>query len=320
MNSMRVVAVVIGVVGFLGSAPAQAAVPMGTTVSLRSINHPDRFVRHRSFLGELTPVSSDQDQKDSRFIARPGLAGQGVSFESVNFPGYFLRHQNFQLKLQQREDSDGYKKDATFMERPGASGKGASFESVNFPGHYIRHCSFKIFLDNNARGNTACDKTDASYKADSSFEVLDVDRRVQLRSVSFPDRFLRHRGFVGELTQLSSEQDQKDAAFIMRPGLAGQGVSFESVYYPGYFLRHQNFQLKLQAREESETFRKDATFVERAGVSGKGVSFESVNFPGHYVRHCSFKIFLDNNARGNTACAQSDATFKADSSFETIAR
>jgi hypothetical protein len=317
---MRAAAVVVGVVGFLGSARAEAALTMGTTVSLRSISHTDRFVRHRSFLGELTPVSSDQDQKDSRFIARPGLAGQGVSFESVNFPGYFLRHQNFQLKLEKREDSDGFKKDATFLERAGVGGRGVSFESVNFPGHYLRHCSFKMFLDNNARGNAACDKSDAVYKADSSFEVLDMDRRVQLRSVSFPDRFLRHRGFVGELTPVSSEQDQKDSMFIMRPGLAGQGVSFESVYFPGYFLRHENFQIKLVSRQENGTFNKDATFVERAGIAGKGVSFESINYPGHYVRHCSFKIFIDNNARGNSACAVNDATFKADSSFDTVAR
>jgi hypothetical protein len=74
-------------------------------VQLRSVNTPDRYVRHRAYLGELTPVSSELDKQDSRFIIRPGLAGKGVSFESVNFPGFFLRHESFAIKLQEREES-----------------------------------------------------------------------------------------------------------------------------------------------------------------------------------------------------------------------
>ena len=34
-----------------------------------------QFVRHRFFLPELTPVSSELDQKDATFVLRPGLNG-----------------------------------------------------------------------------------------------------------------------------------------------------------------------------------------------------------------------------------------------------
>ncbi len=149
-------------------------VPSVKVVQLRSVNYRDRFVRHRSFLGELTPLASELDQKDASFIIRPGLAGKGVSFEPVNYPGYFLRHQGFALKLHKRESSDLFKADATFMERRGLAGSGTSFESVNFPRHFLRHCSFKLFLDNNNRNNGACDKNDGVFKSDVSFDVVDA--------------------------------------------------------------------------------------------------------------------------------------------------
>ena len=37
------------------------------------------------------------------------------------------------------------------------------------------------------------------------------------------ERYVRHRGFLGELTAVSSELDKKDATFVARPGLAGPG-------------------------------------------------------------------------------------------------
>ncbi|MCA9682844.1 MAG: AbfB domain-containing protein [Myxococcales bacterium] len=153
-------------------------VTIGTTISLKSVNYPTRYVRHRNFMGELTEVASELDRKDSSFVIRPGNAGgDSISFESVNYPGQFLRHQNFELKLHKREDSDLYRKDTSFKAVPGVVGRGVSFESVNYPGHYIRHCSFRMFIDNNARNNGACDKTPAVYQGDVSFEVVPANHQ-----------------------------------------------------------------------------------------------------------------------------------------------
>jgi hypothetical protein len=92
------------------------------------------------------------------------------------------------------------------------------------------------------------------------------------------------------------------------PGLAGRCRSFESVNYPGHFLRHQNYRLKLAPRSDDELFRKDATFCFRTGLaSSQARSFESFNFPGHYIRHSNFELWI---ARADgTALFKKDATY-----------
>lgn len=117
-------------------------------IAIQSSHYPDRFIRHRYFLGELTTVNSELDQKDSAFRIVKGLAGRGsISFESMNFPGHYLRHQSFRIKLHRFEDSTLFREDASFKPRIGlATGladtpiiEGSqSFESVNYPGYYIR--------------------------------------------------------------------------------------------------------------------------------------------------------------------------------------
>src|SRR5215510_5270614 len=117
--------------------------------SFRSWNYPDRYIRHRSSLGYIDPIVSNDKlgRKDATFHLVPGLAGRCSSFESVNYPGHFLRHQNYRLKLAKQTDDQLFKKDATFCVIPGlANSEGRSFESVNFPKHYIRHSNFELWL------------------------------------------------------------------------------------------------------------------------------------------------------------------------------
>jgi len=51
--------------------------------------------------------------------------------------------------------------------------------------------------------------------------------------------------------------------FKIEPGLANpKYVSFESVQFPGYFLRHQNYQIKLHPFADNDNlFASDATFL-----------------------------------------------------------
>ncbi len=124
-------------------AQAQTAVS-----SFQSINYPDRYIRHKGFLGYIDPIQSGLDRSDASFILVPGLADKNYfSFCSVNYPAHYLRHQNFELKLHTPDGSDLYRKDATFKIVPGLYGNGGfSFESVNYPGHYIRHQNFRLYL------------------------------------------------------------------------------------------------------------------------------------------------------------------------------
>ncbi|MEA3325465.1 MAG: AbfB domain-containing protein [Euryarchaeota archaeon] len=97
--------------------------------------------------------------------------------------------------------------------------------------------------------------------------------------------FIRHRNFRGEVTPIVSTLDQKDATFKIVPGLADDScVSFESLNYPGYYLRHQNFQIKLHKKTGDWLFKKDATFKVVPGLNdNRQVSFESLNYPGYFI-------------------------------------
>ncbi|MBW2363794.1 MAG: AbfB domain-containing protein, partial [Deltaproteobacteria bacterium] len=121
--------------------------------------------------------------------------------------------------------------------------------------------------------------------------------------------FIRHRNYLGELTRISSNLDRQDASFRLVPGLANRNlVSFESVNFPGYYLRHQGFRIKLARGSNNDLFRKDATFKRVPGLAnGSMVSFESYNYPGHYIRHRNFNLYLE---RGNTNLFRQDATFR----------
>jgi len=143
-------------------APPQATVV--SMASFQSYNFRNHFIRHANFLGEITPVSSELDRKDSTFRIVPGLADSYyVSFESVNYPGHYLRHQDFRLKLQKFDGSQLFRQEATFKMVPGlADGSWSSFESVNYPGHYIRHKNFHLYLE---RGSDDLFRKDSTFRA-----------------------------------------------------------------------------------------------------------------------------------------------------------
>jgi hypothetical protein len=118
---------------------------------------------------------------------------------------------------------------------------------------------------------------------------------LSLRARYYPDHYVRHRNFLGEVTTVASDLDHRDATFVRRPGLADPyAASYESTNYPGFFLRHQNFRLHLAQRDGSALFNADATFHERPGLSDTtSLSLESHNYPNYFVRHRNFDLYLD---------------------------
>jgi hypothetical protein len=135
-------------------------------VTLRSINYPDHFIRHRNYLGEITPVASDLDRADASFRMVPGLAGgDSVSFESKNYPGHYLRHQDFRIKLHPADSSSLFRNDASFRVKPGlANASWGSFESVNYPGYHLRHRNYHLYIE---QGDGDL------YRKDCTFKVLE---------------------------------------------------------------------------------------------------------------------------------------------------
>jgi hypothetical protein len=121
---------------------------------------------------------------------------------------------------------------------------------------------------------------------------------------------VRHRGFHGELTAI--DDFRADFEFKMVAGLAGPDtISFESVNYPGNYLRHADFRIQLRPNDGSDGFKKDASFYLRDGLSGTGTrSLESVNYPGYYVRHSYFQMYLHQNDQSEL--------FRVDASFRLV--
>jgi Alpha-L-arabinofuranosidase B, catalytic/Alpha-L-arabinofuranosidase B (ABFB) domain/Concanavalin A-like lectin/glucanases superfamily/Lamin Tail Domain/NPCBM-associated, NEW3 domain of alpha-galactosidase len=137
--------------------------------------------------------------------------------------------------------------------------------------------------------------------------TLDPGPRVSLQTTSSSSTpgYLKHDDFddavvIAPVTASSSQADKEDATFVATAGLANPScTSFESVNKPGYYLRHQNFQLHLQPNDGSSLFSMDGTFCQGPGNSGQGVSFQSVNFPGRYIRNFNNVAYIASNGGSN---------------------
>ena len=122
------------------------------------------------------------------------------------------------------------------------------------------------------------------------------------------NRFIRHQGFRARIDENVSPI--QDSQFRVVPGLANtSAVSFESVNFPGRFLRHRaNNEVWLDANDGSAAFRANATWHRRPGLANNGwSSYESFDLPAQYMRHSGF-LMITGTVVG--ALQQADATFQ----------
>ena len=119
----------------------------------------------------------------------------------------------------------------------------------------------------------------------------------QFRSHNVRNSYIRHRDFLGELTTLRTDLDKEDSLFkIVALSRVRNEVGLESVNYPKWYLRHQDFRIKLQepAGLNDKVFWEAATFIQDPGLADPtGVSFRSVNPPDLYIRHRDFHLFVE---------------------------
>ncbi|GAA4608258.1 hypothetical protein BJY16_006750 [Actinoplanes octamycinicus] len=135
--------------------------------------------------------------------------------------------------------------------------------------------------------------TAAGYATTSltSGPALTVGSSVSLRATTAccTGRYLAHSGTsvaTQAVTSSSSATVKGQATFVVRAGLANSGCrSFESKDTPGSYLRHFNFQLYLNANDNSAVFKQDATFCPQAGLNGQGNALRSFNYPTRFIRH-----------------------------------
>ncbi|MEU6720097.1 AbfB domain-containing protein [Nonomuraea sp. NPDC046802] len=86
-----------------------------------------------------------------------------------------------------------------------------------------------------------------------------------LRSANVPDRYVRHRSQLAYLDPLpasSPAADRQPATFTVSAGLAHSGCySFQPVNQPGYYLRHYNYELRLDLWESGSVHASDASYT-----------------------------------------------------------
>ncbi|GAA4508477.1 AbfB domain-containing protein [Nonomuraea ferruginea] len=323
----------------LAAAANENATPRLTAGHVRSFRvttpgHTGRYLRHADSVARtdvITTTSPDLARRDASFRAVPGLADARChSFESVNLPGRYLRHANSVVRLD-ASTGGSFASDATWCARPGRTGTGASFESLNFPGAFLRHHSDNVYLARPSGPNPF--DGGAAFDADATWDVsapalwrssadlpVDARRSLQVRTWGFTDRYLRHADSLASTAVVNSGSGallKNDATWTIRRGLADSSCyAFESVNYPGRFLRHASSRVRMDANDGSALFAQDATWCARPGLQGDGVTLESINYPGSYLRHYQAEVW---SANGTGTAWNRPQTLTADSTWQLAA-
>ncbi|MFI9827562.1 family 43 glycosylhydrolase [Streptomyces sp. NPDC051913] len=150
------------------------------------------------------------------------------------------------------------------------------------------------------------------WKADGTpdfgIPVADGVTPQRFSSYNFADRFIRHWEYRAKIE--ANVSPLADSQFRVVTGLAGTGtVSLESANFPGYYLRHKNFEVWVEKNDGTSAFASDASFYQRSGLADSaGVSYESYNYAGRYIRHYNYLLYVQTPA---TATDRGDATFYA---------
>jgi hypothetical protein len=138
-----------------------------------------------------------------------------------------------------------------------------------------------------------------------------TNAKSSIRSVNVPTHFVRHQYYLGELTTTPDTLSKQDATFKIVPGLADpNAVSFEAVNFPGWYLRHDGYRIKLMQGPGDLSFKQHATFRLVAGRSNPDFySFQSYNYPSRYLRHRSYHMYVE---------PVTDSVSAQDSSFSVV--
>eukprot|EP01084_Bolivina_argentea_P315644 546891_1 len=132
----------------------------------------------------------------------------------------------------------------------------------------------------------------------------------EINSYNYNNYYWKHNAGSGTRITLNPSPVQ-NSQFKIVSSLIGHGdyISFESVNYNGWYLRHSGYALRLNSYDKSDLFRNDASFKVIPSLIGdiNYVSFESHNYGGHYLRHSGYQLYIHQND-GSTL-------FKKDASF-----
>jgi len=87
---------------------------------------------------------------------------------------------------------------------------------------------------------------------------------------------------------------------------------FESVNFPGQYMRHRGYRL-YKERGSGSLYYKDSTFRVVRAINGdrRYRSLESRNYPGHYIRHSGYLGYISRCHSHHRVC-KNDASWKVE--------
>lgn len=131
----------------------------------------------------------------------------------------------------------------------------------------------------------------------------------RFRSYSYETAYLRHANFYPRLD--FNVVPLADSQFTFVPGLADpEAVSIESINFPGFYLRHVNNAVLLNADDNTEAYDANATWWIRPGLADSSwISFESYDQPGSYMGQQFGIVALVEITTDTPQLALEDATF-----------
>ncbi|MDN3272283.1 glycoside hydrolase family 43 protein [Streptomyces sp. MA15] len=146
---------------------------------------------------------------------------------------------------------------------------------------------------------------------DNLVDAWGAPRWRRLKSYNYAQRYVRHKGYDARLDPFPMELPA-DQQWRMKPGLANpDGMSFESMNFPGHYLRQVDFAVRLEADDGTAAFAESATFHAEAGLAESSwTSFRSHSLPDRFIRHADFLLRLDQIGPGSDQTTREDATFR----------
>ncbi|RFU74298.1 alpha-l-arabinofuranosidase b [Trichoderma arundinaceum] len=179
--------------------------------------------------------------------------------------------------------------------------------------------------ENSVQANIVAAKYTADNSLMTSGPALTVGSSISFRATTSccTTRYIAHTGATVNTQVVSSSSAtalKQQASWTVRAGLGNSACfSFESKDTPGSFIRHSNYQLVVNANDNSKIFREDATFCPQAGINGQGNSFRSWSYPTRYFRHFNALGYIAANGGEHefdtTTSFNDDVSFVVSASF-----
>ncbi len=162
----------------------------------------------------------------------------------------------------------------------GTTGTGApvSLQASNYTGSYLTNVNGAAKLVTPA---SAGDKQQATFRQVPGL----AGSGVSFQASTNASQYLRHQNFqIFQQANDGGDVFKRGATFLPRAGLAGTCgcntgpcTSYESIDWPGYYLRHANFTFYIAKSDGSDLFKQDASFCPANGLTATTSVLKAAN-------------------------------------------